>query len=352
MSNTLATTIEEMRSTDFTGGKVVNGVDSPNFLSVDSTTPLKTDADSVEEKEEMKEEKKEEKSSTTKEKEQEKSEKKDEENTDKSEKDEKPAIKEKDKDTVKRIGTLTKKWRTAERERDYERQKRVEAENELKKLKASIPATDKPSREDFDTVEEYADALSDWKIEKLKAEMSASKTEKDISEKETEELRKAQEIDDQLSDMKDRGIDAYDDFETVVYRKELELPEFVVEIALLSEIPEHILYYLGKNPDTAAEISTMSPAKAAKELGKIEVEVAAKLPKPNTSQDGGEVKEEGTKKERGEASTKEDESATSIKKKTTKAPDPIDPPKSTGDIQKSPEDMSPKEYRAWREGNK
>jgi hypothetical protein len=247
------------------------------------------------------------------------------ENTDKDKKE----VKEDDlKDPVeKRIGKLTKKWRTTERERDFERAKRLEAETELAKLKSQIPSADKPKRDDFEDEAEFLEALTDWKVE------SKLKTHSEVVTKkigEDAEKQAATEIEQELEEISEKGQDKYEDYSTVVFDKDLVLTQGMVETALLTDIAEDILYYLGKNPDISAAIGEMSALKAAKEIGKIEARLVAEKKKPDEK--------------------KADPPAPA--KKLTQTPEPIDPVRSTGAIDKDPSQMSAKEYRAWREKSK
>jgi len=330
--------MEEIKKADMNPGMIINGVDNPNLLSVDSTTPVVTDADVIKKEEETKPEVKtaekepEKKAEDKKEEEKKVEEKaKDEppkasaENTDKDKKE----VKEDDlKDPVeKRIGKLTKKWRTTERERDFERAKRLEAEAELAKLKSQIPSADKPKREDFEDDEEFLEALTDWKVE------SKLKTHSEVVTKkigEDAEKRAATEIEQELEEISEKGQDKYEDYSTVVFDKDLVLTQGMVETALLTDIAEDILYYLGKNPDISAAIGEMPALKAAKEIGKIEARLVAEKKKPDEK--------------------KADPPAPA--KKLTQTPEPIDPVRSTGAIDKDPSQMSAKEYRAWREKSK
>lgn len=331
-------TMEEIKKADMNPGMIINGVDNPNLLSVDSTTPVVTDADVIKKEEETKPEVKatekepEKKAEDKKEEEKKVEEKaKDEppkasaENTDKDKKE----VKEDDlKDPVeKRIGKLTKKWRTTERERDFERAKRLEAEAELAKLKSQIPSADKPKREDFEDDAEFLEALTDWKVE------SKLKTHSEVVTKkigEDAEKQAAAEIEQELEEISEKGQDKYEDYGAVVFDKDLVLTQGMVETALLTDIAEDILYYLGKNPDISAAIGEMSALRAAKEIGKIEARLVAEKKKPDEK--------------------KADPPAPA--KKLTQTPEPIDPVRSTGAIDKDPSQMSAKEYRAWREKSK
>ena len=339
-------TLDEVREVE---SKVINGVDNPNILSVDSTSPIQTEVDEVpaeesaEEKKDLtkkeeKEEKEEEEKEEEKEEEEEEEEKEisgEEEVEEEEESETKPKPPAKDS-VEKRIGKLTKKWRTAERSLNYEKSKRRELEAEIKRLKLQIPATDKPKLEDYEDTSDYLEALTDWKVEqKLKAQQAEATSETE----EASELQAADEIADELDTIAAKGRDKYDDYESVVFDKDLTLTQEMVETIIQSDIAEEIFYYLGQNPDIAAELSEMTPFKAAKEIGKLEVEIAAGIPKPNVMSKGGGASPDKTVK-------------SSNKKKLTKAPAPINPVRVTGAIEKDPLKMTPKEYRAWREANK
>ena len=303
---------------------VVNGIDNPNVMSVDSTEPIPTKVDvvvseedvsngtgkpedkKVEEKVEDKVIEKDEKSSTDESK---KPEDDDGENT---------------KDKVqKRINDLTKLRRTAERERDWERAKRAELEEELGKLKSKVPPADKPDRSNYEDDTDYLEALTDWKVsEKLKENGTKSS-------KETEELNEKNEMHEAFEEIDSvivKGKEKFADFEEVALNSDLKISLDMTEAILSSSIPEKILYHLGKNPDLSAEIAEMKSVQVIKEILKIENELSV-VPK--------------TEKKKEE-----------IKINITKAPEPITPVKTDGITEKDPSDLSPKEYRAWRERSK
>jgi len=331
--------IEEVQQVE---GGVINGVDNPNLMSVDSTTPLQTEADEITAEETATEEESK-KPAEEAEKKVEGEEKKSGEElseeelaAEEAEEAEAEAAKTPAKDSVeRRIGTLTKRWRTAERDLDYERTKRREAEGKLKQLQLTVPATDKPDPEDYEDTPAYLEALTDWKVEqKLNLRQAEVTTEtEEINEKQT-----ADEVEEELETIADKGRDKYDNYDDLVFDKDLVLTQDMIETILLSDIAEEVLYYLGQNPEVAAELGEMSAFKAAREIGKLEVEIAANIPKPNVATKG-----EGISP---------DKSVTPVKKKLTKAPAPIVSVKAEGVSEKDPLKMSPKEYRAWRESNK
>ncbi len=335
-------TLEEIKRADFPESKVINGVDNANVLSISSIEPIQTEVDKIEaedetdesgtvvdkkesvEKQESKKEKPtEEESVKESKKEVEKEPKKDLEKNEKSE----------SKEVEKRIGSLTRKWRTAERERDFERNKRLELEKEIKTLKSTVSVGEKPNRANFEDEDAFLEALTDWKVEtKLNAKITDSA--KEVEEE--KEKQTAAEVQNSVDEVLNKGREKYDDYDTVVCDKELSLNQNMVETILDSAIAEELFYFLGKNPDVSADIAKLKPLTAAKELGRIEDRLLAGIPKLSVSTEG---KEDPDKKE---------ERRELPIKKLTKTPEPITPVESTGAIDKDPSKMTMAEYRAWR----
>lgn len=319
-------TLDEIKKVEMEVTGVINGVDNANLLSVDSTAPVEGKVDEVKAEEEIKEEKKPETKEETAKKEEPEEIK---EEKEEKEEEESPESRPKGQDAVqKRIGELTKKWRSTERERDYERQRAEKAEEELTKLKSKIPATAKPKKEDFEDEDQYLEALIDWKAdEKLRVAREAA-----VDKQEKAEDKKAvTEVFQNLDEVMERGREVHEDFDSLVMDKNLTLTPDMVSAILQTENAAEIFYHLGQNPDVAASIADMTPAKAAVEIGKLDVRL------------GAPPKEE----------KREEKKETAVEtKKVSKAPAPINPVKTDGVVDKRPEDMSPKEYRAWRERNK
>jgi len=336
-------TLDEVKKVELDTTGIINGVDNANLMSVDSTTPIQNEADEVSSEEKAAVGEKEEKEEKTVEGKGENNEVKTEEEKELETKsdeelDKESAVSKVEKDPVeKRIGKLTKKWRSAERDRDYQKTKRLEVEAELKKLKLTIPTTDKPVAEDFEDTATYLEALTEWKVDQR---LNTQLAEMNAETEEVKDKQTADDIEEELETVADRGRDKYDDYDELVFDKDLTLTQGMIEVIILSDIAEEILYYLGKHPEMSETLSEMSTLKAAKELGKLEVEIAAAIPNPNASSEG-DITPEGETKPKA-----------TPKKKTTKTPEPIVPVKATGVTEQDPLKMSPKEYRAWRESNK
>lgn len=311
--------MEELKAVQLKARPVINGVDDPSVMSIDSTTPITTDADEVNAADERGE--------TT-------AAPKTAEEPKKADAPAKPAVasevpkKDDHQKVEKRIGELTKKWRTAERELEFEKTQRQKLEEELTQLKSKVPDESRPKREDFDDDEAYQEALIDWKVAtKLKAVEAKQTTSAQVDEEKTG----VDEVYEIMDKMIETGREKYDDFDTVAMDKDLMITPAMSEVILESDAAAEIMYYLGQNPDIAADIAKLTPLKLVKKLSEIESEVT-----------------KGTV----DTPTPKVEPPPTVKKKITAAPDPIDPVRETGAVEKDPNQMTPKEYRAWRERNK
>lgn len=333
-------TIEEIKNADLPTSGVINGVDNANLLSVDSTAPVTTEVDVVENDEKKEEvvagEKPVEKEEAA---DDETPEKKDEPEKAVTPPEEKPPLK---KDAVqKRIDELTRKYRTAERDSMLKDKKVKELEEELLKLKSTVPATVKPIRSSFEDEDAYLEALTDWKIsERLRVQQE--KTEQEVKSK--SEVTENATINQSIDSMVESGREKYEDFEEIALDKDLRITPDMVGIIVESEISADIMYFLGKNPDKADEIAKMSPLKVAREIGKLEVQLVA--------EQGGAEKEEEVEEEEKEVTPPEKAAAKPVVKKVSHTPPPIKPPKALGVTEKDPSQMTPKEYRQWRESKK
>ena len=351
----LLKTVEEIKDVEVKAGVVVNGVDNPNIMSVDSTEPIAVVTDSLDvldddgkeelelktEKTEKKEEK-EEKKEKKEEKKEEKQEKEKPEKDEKKEEDpEKIAAKEKEKKekaddelaepeyskkVQRRVGKLTKRMRTAEREAEYEKEKRLELQKKLDIANSKVLATDKPLKKDFDDEDAFIEALTDWKIDQRFVKSQEAKEEK-IKDK--EEKDSVMETYTGYDDVMDDGIEKYDDFEKLVLHEDLILTPVVTQISLGTKNPEDVLYYLASNPDESERISRLDPVRSGMEIAKLEVKLLAEMEK-----------------------SKEKKEEKEPVKKQSKAPAPIKPVRTDGALEKDPNKMNAKEYRAWRESQK
>ncbi|CAB4152279.1 hypothetical protein UFOVP610_3 [uncultured Caudovirales phage] len=184
--------------------------------------------------------------------------------------------------------------------------------------KGIIDISAKPKSSDFQTHEEYVEALTDWKVE--------------TKEKEREQKLKEAKV-------KTEYQKSVESFQSKVKSFEKEVPDFqevladvddiplsfgVQDAILTSDIGPQLMYEIAKDRKELERINSLSATAAAREIGKLEARLAKSESKEETIQ------------------------------KITKAPPPIAPvgSKSSGKSQKSPDDMDFKEYKAWRQQQK
>ena len=189
--------------------------------------------------------------------------------------------------------------------RDFkrERQLRRQVEQQLREQQAAQARAVEPQRESFRDDEAYLQA----QIEHLAEKKAAEKIEQREREKQHERTSEA------FLEKAEKAQERYPDFQAVVGNPALTINEGMAEFISDSDAGPDLAYYLGKNPMRAAQIAQMSPIKAARELTRIEADLAAK-PKPRPSQ----------------------------------APAPITPISGASGGSKAPAEMTDAEYAKWR----
>jgi hypothetical protein len=155
----------------------------------------------------------------------------------------------------KRLAREQRKWEREQAQRAAEQQARQQ------------PVDLSP--EQFETYEDYADALAERKAEELLARREA-------------ELQQRALL-DAYHEREEAARDKYDDFEMVAYNPELPVTEAMARAIQASDIGPDVLYHLGSNPKDAARISRLDPILQAREIGKIEAQLGAAPPVKKTS---------------------------------------------------------------------
>ena len=124
-----------------------------------------------------------------------------------------------------------------------------------------------PQQTDFDDYQKYLDAKIDFEVKKAKINWDR--------DQERKQSEKAYQTKMQtLHERMDEGYKKYSDFEDVALNPTVPISPMIVEILSESENPADVAYYLGHNRAEAIKISRMTPIAAAREIAKIEVEIA------------------------------------------------------------------------------
>jgi len=123
--------------------------------------------------------------------------------------------------------------------------------------------------EQFASNEDYVEALADQRAEQKLAER--------------DQRRQQAEILETYHDKEEEVRAKYDDFEQVAYNPNLPITTVMAQSIQASDNGPEVAYHLGANPREAERISRLSPIMQAKEIGKIEAQLAANPPVKKTS---------------------------------------------------------------------
>lgn len=125
--------------------------------------------------------------------------------------------------------------------------------------KAAPKVDGKPTLDQFDSVEAFTEALTDWKLEQHTKAQAAKQAEAQTA---TEWQKKL-----------DAARGKYKNFDSVV-ESEVTLTPYMRDALLESEAGGDLAYWLGSNPDEAERIAGLSPIAQVKALALIESKLA------------------------------------------------------------------------------
>lgn len=168
------------------------------------------------------------------------------------------------KGVERRIGQLTRRYRESERQR-------LALKEQVEKLEQRIgpaPEPARPRQDDFETPEEYEDALLSWHDD-----MRAHKQGQDSSEQSATVDGAADivtEFEEQLEAVAPDAI-------MVVMDDDWPCSDAMVEFIRESDKGAQLAYHLASNTSIADKLSKLSPSQAARELVKIEAELPATI---------------------------------------------------------------------------
>lgn len=180
----------------------------------------------------------------------------------------------------KRIDKAVRKQREAERRAEA-------AETELQRLRTPetkpaekpAPAEGKPKVSDFADYDEYVEALAEWKTDqRLAADKSKEQTAKAAESHRNAAAAFGERVKEAAK--KPEYANIYD-----VLDSDVAVSAAMHEAILESPLGAELAYYLGKHPEEAAHIATMTVVGAGRALGKIEASLTKppETPKPKAS---------------------------------------------------------------------
>lgn len=132
------------------------------------------------------------------------------------------------------------------------------------------PTDNRPSRDAFASDEQFFEALTDWKLEQRDSRQKAS-TQAEQTRSMGEKTEKIYAEAEKLS-----GLDR-DDLDEVAGKLTPAIAQALVE----SDVAPKLLSYMAQHPEDVQRIATLTPARQAAEIGKLETRLAntAKPPK-------------------------------------------------------------------------
>lgn len=208
----------------------------------------------------------------------------------------------------KRLATVTRKRHDAERREATTAEENKKLLDRIKVLEQPGESEAEPNIDDFNTEAEYQDAVIEWKTDKKIAARDIAQKAKEKEDFQKEQEAETQKREDNFKTELKKGVEKFEDFEDVV--EDLNLTGDMIQILeSLPNIPE-MVYELGNNQKVVDELVDLPFLEAAYKMKEISNGLKGK--------------------------------------KTTKAPAPITPVSTSGGTVKSPENMTMKEYTAFR----
>jgi hypothetical protein len=151
--------------------------------------------------------------------------------------------------------------------------------------KPTVTETPRPTRADFDTPEAYDAAVDTWAA--VRADAAAKKAQADLeakaeadraaAEKAANETRiqaEVAELGKSWQVQKTAAIEKYPDYVEVAENPDVRIDVPMAHTAIQAENGADILYHLGKNPEEAARIAGLTPARQIFEIGRLSATLA------------------------------------------------------------------------------
>lgn len=222
-------------------------------------------------------------------------------------------------DKSKKPNRVQKRIDEVVRQREEEKRKNESLEARIKELEGKKQNDNKgsdkePVEDDFETYDQYLDALD--KFDKQSDQPSDNKSAPDKKEdnsKDKDELTSSQKTALAMTQERVASADKPDDFDSVALNPELPITGDMLEALAECDDPAKVMYHLGQNKDLAADIAVKSSVQQMRAIAKLDLTITSKPNKPT---------------------------------KITNAPDAITPVSGTDSQKKAPSEMSFAEFEA------
>jgi hypothetical protein len=157
---------------------------------------------------------------------------------------------------------LEKKTAKLIRQREQERATRKAIEQQIARVQPQQATEGKPQLAQFSDPEQYAEAVSNWKLEQMTHQQRAAQAQQSQGEFNSKR-------DDLMAELEDA-----DGFDQRKFDK-LPISRTMAEAIVDSDQGVKLTVHLVNHPEEASRIAALSPARQAAELGKLEAKLSA-----------------------------------------------------------------------------
>lgn len=186
----------------------------------------------------------------------------------------------KSKGVQKRIDELTANWRNEQREKEWMRQQLESLQKQVQPQQPAVAtktAEGRPSIDQFEDVNDFVEAVSDWKLRQYESTREASSAQE-------REQREQQALISKVNQSIDKARQKYADFDDVVTNNSGVAMSTATAIALTDMAGGmDVAYHLGRNPAEAQRIANLPQSLQFVEIGKIEAALTANTRKTTTA---------------------------------------------------------------------
>ncbi len=203
------------------------------------------------------------------------------ESTDKEEADSSGTNTAAEQDKAKKPNKVQKRIDEVVREREDAKREveRLKAELKERNSKQTEDKGKEPVESDFETYDEYLDALDKFdKQPDQKAEDKPGTEKKDTVE--GDDLTDSQKTALAITQERVNAADKPDDFNEIALNPDLAVTGEMLEALSECDDPAKVMYHLGQNKDLATEIAGKTAIQQAREIAKLDLTVTTKPSKP------------------------------------------------------------------------
>jgi|GEM_PF-6712095 len=154
----------------------------------------------------------------------------------------------------------------------------------------AVQASEKPNVDDFETYEDYSEALTDWKVDKRFQAMELKNEQKAMQDRASERVQLHNE---KVDDYKAENSDFDDDVADFIaeYGRDFNLSMPLEEAITESELGPAVMHELLRNPDEFMRINSLGVMATARAVGRLEARIDSKA----SPKEGLKTKKETTK---------------------------------------------------------